>query len=238
MDHQKHAKLTKPSIGHFHRNEWAIIGTPCGNIKQIAFELTNRLAPKYKVSYVDADHKNADSEAESGRDTGSAMAYGATLEYTDKITFHRADFEANMDTYQFRCLFNEQDLVLVNGNHFPAKSQIVVVDPRKEKSLQRKLDRLTDVQLILLEDGVDRIPVFLKRHLMDLEIGITPVLRTADLESVAALLNQKNGGSTATCFRFGVGWWKKHPDGERQRPDPLSRKTTAGIYFRCIERHL
>ena len=191
MKHQKHAKLTKPNLGQFHRNEWAIIGTPCGNIQQLAFQLTKRLSAKYKVSYVDADHKSAGEEAESGRDKSSATAYGASLEYTDKITFHRIDFEGNPNTYQFRNLFNEQDLVLVNGNHFKAKAQIVVIDPRKEKSLQKKLDRLTDVQLILLEGEVNSIPPFLKTHLMELGIGVTPVFRTTDVELIADFLMSK-----------------------------------------------
>ena len=55
--HQKHAKLTKPLSGNFSRNEWAIIGTPCGNIQKLAKDLTEKMTPQYKVAYIDADHK-------------------------------------------------------------------------------------------------------------------------------------------------------------------------------------
>ena len=95
------------------------------------------------------------------------MAYGATMEYTDKISFHRLDFEAQLDAYQFRTLFNDQDLAIVNGNHFKAKRQIVVIDPKKEKSLKRKLDRLHQVDLFLLAEGQQDIYPFLKDHLTD-----------------------------------------------------------------------
>ena len=63
--HQKHAHLTKPEVGQFNRNEWAIVGTACDKIKELAFEVTKRLTPALKVAYVDADHKSADQEAEA-----------------------------------------------------------------------------------------------------------------------------------------------------------------------------
>ncbi len=163
--HQKHANIAKPDYGFFGRNEWSIVGTPCGNIKKLAFELTQRLSERYSVAYVDADHAGADAEAGQGRDAQSAMAYGAKLEYTDKITFHRFDVEQQFDSYQYRQWFNETDLVLVNGNHFQAKQQIVVIDPKKEKSLHKRLSQLTDVQLILLAEGVENIFPFLQEHL-------------------------------------------------------------------------
>lgn len=165
MKHQKHTKLTRPNLGNFARQEWSIIGTPCGDIKKLAFQLTNNLSSTYKVTYIDADHPSGDHEAEQGRNVNSAMAHGANMEYTDKITYHQFDTEAKLDSFQFRMWMNEQDVALVNGNHFKAKQQIVVIDPRKEKSLKKKLDRLSDVVLILKTKGVTDIPDFLKAHL-------------------------------------------------------------------------
>ncbi len=178
--HQKHTKLSKPNYGFFGRNEWAIIGTPCGNVQQLAYKITQKLAAKYKLSYVDADHKHADDAEKGEIIKDNAMAFGASLEYTDKINFHRFDTKANFDTYQFRQYFNESDLVLVNGNHFTAKRQIVVIDPKKEESLSRKLDRLTDVGLILLTEAATEIPAFLKAHLPNIEeIPTYPFSRTS-----------------------------------------------------------
>ena len=140
--HQKHAKLTKPLSGNFSRNEWAIIGTPCGNIQKLAKDLTEKMTPQYKVAYIDADHTAGDG--------GGSLPF--TFEYTDKIGFHRLDFSAKLTPFQFRSLLNDVDMALVNGNHFEAKRQIVVLDPKKMESLSRKLNRLTTVDLFLTID--------------------------------------------------------------------------------------
>lgn len=161
--HQKHAKLTRADLGQFGRNELAILGTPCGHIKKAAFQLIQSLSASWKVAYVDADHKAADEEKEGGKSMDTALAYGARLEFTDKITFRRLDYAQAFNLFQHRALFNEQDLVLVNGNHFPAKSQIVVVDPAKP--LDQKLEKLTDVRLILLRESGMPIPEYLRRHI-------------------------------------------------------------------------
>ncbi len=153
MKHQKHANITRPALGQFGRQEWAILGTPCGRIKELAFALTKNLQSDYKVAYVDADHASADEAA--GRLEG-ALGHGATLEYTDMITHHRFDRRAELNKHQYRTLFNEQDVVLVNGNHFQADRQIVVIDPVKEKSLRKRMDQLTQVDLILYADGAER----------------------------------------------------------------------------------
>ena len=159
--HQKHAKLTRPNVGNFGRAEWAIIGTPCGNIQDLAKKLGEKWVSQYKVGYVDADHK-------AGDDGANLAPFAA--EYTDKIGFHRLDFDQKMGTpFQFRPLFNNADIVLVNGNHFTAARQIVVLDPKKMDSLSRKLDRLTHIDLFLsvntegaVSDGIADLTTFKK----------------------------------------------------------------------------
>ncbi len=176
--HQKHAKLTKPLVGHFSRNEWAIIGTPCGNIQKLAKELTEKMPPQYKIAYIDADHKAGDD--------GEKLLFA--LEYTDKISFHRLDFSSKLTSFQFRSLLYDANMALVNGNHFEAKRQIVVLDPKKMESLSRKLDRLTAVDLFLRVDETS-IPDFLKNHLPNWES--IPVLYISETEKIAAFLNSK-----------------------------------------------
>ena len=184
--HQKHAFLTKPDLGNFARNEWSILGTPCGVIKKFSFELIKILSTRWKVGYVDADHKHADDE--KGQ-PNTALGKGAAMEYTDKINFHRFDSRAGLDKFQYRSQFNEMDAVLVNGNHFKAKQQVVVIDRRKAESLQRKQDRLTDVRLFLLqEDEVDIYP-FLKEHIADWES--IPVLHISEMEKVASFFKKE-----------------------------------------------
>jgi molybdenum cofactor guanylyltransferase len=144
--HQKHAKLTRPEVGNFARSEWAIMGTSCGNIQDLAKKIAEKWTPQYKVGYVDADHKSGDD--------GANLGYFSS-EYTDKIGFHRFDFDQKTwSPFQFRPLFNDSDVVLVNGNHFTAARQIVVLDPKKMESLSRKIDRLTHVDLFI-NNGLD-----------------------------------------------------------------------------------
>lgn len=179
MKHQKHTKLTRPNLGEFGRNEWAIIGTVCSDIKKIAFDIINNLKYDYNLAYADADHK-AEDELDFNRD--NAMAFGATMEYTDKITFNRFDEQRTLSKFQMRQYFNEQDGVLINGNHFLGKKQIVVIDTRKEESLKKKLDRLTDVGLFILAKGQTDIYPFLKEYLPNWKD--VPMLQMTDLEGI------------------------------------------------------
>ncbi len=158
--HQKHTKLTKPAIGNFHRNEWAILGTSCDQIKKLAFEATKALSGQLKIAYVDADHKSADTEIEEGRDQKSVLAHGGQFEFTNKITFQRFDFEGQRSDFELKHQFQNSDLVLVNGNHFLAKRQILVIDPKK--NLEKHMDKLTNVGLILLNEETSEIPEFIK----------------------------------------------------------------------------
>ena len=94
-----------------------------------------------------------------------------------------------MGPFQYRPLFNDQDLILVNGNHFEAARQIVIIDKRKEQSLQKKLDRLGKVQLFLLAEGAEAIYPFLKDHLPGWEQ--IPVLEITDNEGIADFLRKQ-----------------------------------------------
>ena len=189
MKHQKHTNLTRPSLGQFCRNEWAIIGTPCGKIQRLAQHIISALAQNWKVAYVDADHASADDEAEQGGDPNSMLGHGAVLEYTDKITHHRFDLKGEQGPFQMRPKFNGVDGIIVNGNHFKAQSQVVVVDPKKEDSLRRKLDRLTNVELILLTEGVDGPFDFLRNGIEGIEN--IPTLQFSDIESIKAFFLEK-----------------------------------------------
>ncbi len=162
-EHQKHIKLTKPNTGNYGHNEWAIMGTSCSIIQKLAQDLIRNIPSRidgtgsqYKTAYVDADHKAGDA--------GDDLAY--SLQYTDKINFNRLDFQGKMTDFQQRSLFNEQDIILINGNHFQGKRQIIVLDPLKFESLSRKIDRLTQVDafISLNTEGVE-MPYFLKEKL-------------------------------------------------------------------------
>ncbi|MCB0592617.1 MAG: NTP transferase domain-containing protein [Lewinellaceae bacterium] len=196
--HQKHAKLTRPGYGHFHRREWAILGTPCGNIKKLAYGIIDRLSDSYRVGYVDADHAGVEAEAAKEPESKSAMDHGARMEYIDKIGYHRLDFEAKLDSYQYRMYFNEQDAVIVNGNHFPARRQIVVIDPKKEGSLKRRIDQLTDVRLILLVEGVNEVYPWLREKLEG--FSNIPLMKLQDEAGIAILIEKELAADKAPLY--------------------------------------
>jgi len=194
QEHQKHTALSRPAFGHFHRHEWAVAGTPCDNIKKLAYGIIDRLSERYGVGYADAAHAGA----EKGHSSGGAMAHGAKMEYTDKISYHQLDFIAKPDSYHYRAYFNEQDAVIVNGNHFPARKQIVVIDPRKEDSLKRRLEQLTDVRLILLVEGVNEVYPWLKERLEG--FSNIPLMKLKDEAGIAILIEKELAAARAPLF--------------------------------------
>ncbi|MEL6655368.1 MAG: NTP transferase domain-containing protein [Bacteroidota bacterium] len=156
--HQKHAKLARPNYGKFHRQEWGIIGATCGRIQVLSAKLIATLQVHYKLAYVDADNA-------AGEDAERMPVAGSAMVYTDKINHYQYNVQEELNTFHHRPLFEQVDGVLLNGNHFRAKRQIVVLDPNEEESLRRKLDCLTDVALILTTDEVSKPYEFLVEHL-------------------------------------------------------------------------
>ncbi len=177
--HKKHAQINRPKYGYFGRNEWGFIGAPCGVIQQLTKGIIETIGKQCKVAYVDAEHKNADDE--------NAEILDAHLDYTDKITFHQFQTNATLSEYQHRVYFNEQDLILVNGNHFKTKKQVVIIHEKKRASLSRKLDKLTNVGLIILDEEVNGIFDFVQEHLYHL-IKEIPVLKINEVERIAHFL--------------------------------------------------
>ncbi|MEP7318522.1 MAG: NTP transferase domain-containing protein [Panacibacter sp.] len=152
-EHKKHSDIAKLSLGNFGRNEFAIVGTTCANIKTLSDAVIKKLSAKYKCAYIDADHKDQNAAMQTQQ---------AFIEYTDKISYKEIRFANELDKFQYHQLFNETDLVIINGNHNEAAKQIVVIDKVKEASLLKRVDQLKNVQLILLNDNVDGIFDFIK----------------------------------------------------------------------------
>lgn len=143
--HSKHTALTKPEGGQYHRNEWAIIGAPCDLIKDLAKDINAQLQSQLKIGYLDADHK-------SGRRRDKY-----SLIHTDKISYQSIALDIAPGDKQHRKWYNHLDLLLINGNHFIGAKQIVCLHEKKKESLSRKIDRLSDIRIILLEQSSDEI---------------------------------------------------------------------------------
>ncbi|QJD95602.1 NTP transferase domain-containing protein [Mucilaginibacter robiniae] len=175
--HEKHTKLSRPNTGEFNRHELAILGTTCGNIRNLANIWIQALSRQYRIAFVDADHKAPETDADS------ALAHGAALEFTDRISYRSFNYQQEFNKFQNQSLFNGQDLVLINGNHFKAQSQIVVVDPIKP--LDKKLDKLTQVVLVLLAEGVTTVPEYLQPYTQHI-----PVLSMNNTEAITGFIRQ------------------------------------------------
>ena len=169
--HLKHWDIRKPAGGKFHRNELALIGAPCGIIQKLAAAIDRELRCDYRLGFADADHG------------ASENALHFHTDYTDKINHHQVRFTDEYIEYRFSEYFAATDAVLVNGNHFVGEHQIVLIHPAKKESLQRKLDRLTNVRLIILTEGVDAPWEFLSEELSDLES--IPVLKIDDIKGIS-----------------------------------------------------
>ncbi|MES2795933.1 MAG: NTP transferase domain-containing protein [Bacteroidota bacterium] len=147
--HQKHSNISRAKFGTFARNEMAVLGTPCDQIK-ILFDKIIARFPQKNIAVVEADH-----QAE-----GNILAFS---KWTDKINFQRFETKNNFNDFEKRMFFENTDLTLINGNHFVGKCQIIVIDDKKP--LEKKLSKLTDVALVIQKS--DQIPGYILDHLGD-----------------------------------------------------------------------
>ena len=185
----KHAALARPDSGEFGRHELAILGAPCGVIQQLARALARHLSPALRVGYVDAEHAGPDQEPafDEAPNLASGFAESAfSAELIDKISFRQLSTRRVLDKFSQPELLAHESLVLVNGNHFRARQQVIILDPRKP--LARKLDRLTDVQLILVTDAQTELPDFLQVLLVASGRPLPPKRLLTDTAGIAAFV--------------------------------------------------
>ncbi|MEO8764122.1 MAG: NTP transferase domain-containing protein [Ginsengibacter sp.] len=183
-EHKKHAGITRPSYGFFNRTEWAIVGTQCNTIRSLADKVINALAQQYACAYADEVHG-----AVSEGSFPDHLASGAMTEYNGFDTYHQFNFKKSFNQFEYRRLFNDADMVLVNGNHFVAKSQVVVIDERKRESLQKRIHQLTNVELVLLADNEPGIFDFIK-DILPLWNQL-PVYKISDTEKIIEFFRNK-----------------------------------------------
>jgi molybdenum cofactor guanylyltransferase len=152
------------------------MGAPCSVINTLIQDLGVRLSPNWHLGTMDASHGN-DHPTPPGN-----------ISYTDFISFHRTDSYEAATPFHVAHLFHPVDAVLVNGNHFQASRQIVIIDPAKKDSLHRKLDYLTDIQLVLLQPDEYAPWDFLRPYLEGKDITVLPL---SDTQAIADWLVQQ-----------------------------------------------
>jgi len=234
--HGKHTPLTSLS-GNFGRNEWAIVGGYCTAVKHLADRVISALSPRYKCAYADTLH-NDEVVSLPGR-----LSSGAVLEYTDQINYQQYNYTTQITPFRQRQLFAEADIILVNGNHQPAKAQVVIIDLNKKTSLQKRLEQLTNVQLLLLADNVDDVFDFIKESIPNWQQ--IPVYKLNETDKIIGFFAEKlqqakpvlNGlvlaGGKSTRMGFDKGSVNWHGKPQRYHMADMLKSLCNEVFISC-----
>ncbi len=134
--HQKHPALAHPGLGYYARTEFALVGSTCARMEALMDTWTAALSPTHHCLQVTGEHSDPPVPlyhcVDRKRFTSPTVRWNA---FDDKL------------------LGQHYDLVLVNGNHYPARKQIVFVDEAKAGTLERRREQLTDIFAVVHVSG-------------------------------------------------------------------------------------
>lgn len=176
MQHRKHALLTRKKQGNLGPLELAVLGTKCGLISNLIDAFANVLSDRHKLGYADASHADEDQKQK-----------------VDRFTFHHSgqlmiDQSHEMNPYSDPLLFQSYDLLFINGNHFPGKNQVLILDPEKEASALKRIDQLDKVLFFIKKtENAEIFPFILDKYP---HYQTVPVFEQSDVNGMAALLSQ------------------------------------------------
>ena len=136
-EHVKHAKLTRRNFGQMAPFELAILGTKCSIIKELVKEVSLKVNHKYKIAYADASHD---------KETIPPLFDEFTFHHSGDLKNH-SNYE--MNPYTDKSLLAAYDLVFINGNHYPGKRQILILDEEKEASVLKRMDQLDNITFLI-----------------------------------------------------------------------------------------
>ena len=149
--HHKHPPLKKPTLGMYHRCEWAIYGTGCSKIESLFQGIAAAAGDRFRLTYIDADHKLESSgmHAQVNEKIFSSKSTSLWNSFDDKLSLFPTD------------------AVFINGNHYPASRQIVLLDPEKKDSLERRKDQLTKIHILIKENEEEEVFDFVKERMTE-----------------------------------------------------------------------
>ena len=181
--HQKHPPLARPRRDHYARTDCSLVGSTCAVMDPILQRwATEVFASTHRTLVVYGDH--------------SAAVQGARTQVQDKVFDSRPGGDA---AFNERIRAGHYDLALVNGNHYPAARQIVLVDPAKAGTLERRRAQLTDVLAVVLMPGVASVPDWLVEWFV--ETGQSPpTVAYSDLDAVVLPLLESVLGTRARAL--------------------------------------
>ena len=183
--HQKHTNITKRENGNFAPNEISILGAKCGIIADVVRHVSSELS-QFKLAYFDASHAK---DVEENKLSNFTFHHEGNLNVTTS---------GPINEYAQRIQFSQFDYVFINGNHYAGSKQVVVLDPEKETSINKRIDQITDIQFFvkLTEDSMpfdslkekfsnwDKIPQYgieevdkIKQHVFKLILAAIPKVK-------------------------------------------------------------
>ena len=131
QQHQKHTNLTKKHNDNFAPNEIAILGTNCGIITDLVRQVSDKLS-NYKLAYFDASH---------AKDVQQNLLSEYTFHHEGNLSITTS---GPVNEYVQRIQFSQFDCVFINGNHYAGDKQIVLLDPEKEASINKRIDQISE----------------------------------------------------------------------------------------------
>ncbi|MHB1922101.1 MAG: NTP transferase domain-containing protein [Chitinophagaceae bacterium] len=168
------------------RPEWSITGTTCEGIQQLVTSLSAALGKDFNFAYLDGRH---DLEKEPQNSVGQ-LPLGIQLDgffqgkpMRCRLTSGNQEGYANLIS-----ILAGADLVWVNGNHFEASNQLLVIDSQKKESVQKKLPLLKNVRLILMAQGEEEVFDFIREGLPNW--GQIPVISILDRDQIISFFFQ------------------------------------------------
>jgi len=240
--HQKHAKLTKPNLGHYARLEFSFMGTTCSTVQNLVRGITEGI-DSYSIAYIDSDHKAFDND-----ERPEYLKSGSDIYLADKINYQEFNRKGQANDFEKKILFQSCDLVLVNGNHARAAQQVLILDSSKTESLIKRIDQLQDLTLILDKDGHNNVPDIVKEKFTNWQS--IPRFELTDLEAIrtffahqVALKKPKLKGlvlAGGKSVRMGedkgqLNWWGK---AQREHMADLLSEQCSEVFISCRRKQL
>ena len=172
--HHKHPPMIRPISGNYHNQEWSIYGTTCGKIEAFFNNIREALID-HSLLYVDADHNG---------DVAGSIYQVKEKQFSSSSTRVWNDYDDKLSGFDF-------DAVFINGNHYRASQQIVILDPNKKDSLERRKDQLTNIRFIIKTSTDQVIFPFIKERMNEetvvLDVDKMPLL----IDEISTILLNK-----------------------------------------------
>lgn len=136
MKHKKHTNLARRNNANFAPNEIAILGTKCGIVADLVQQVSKKLS-NYKLAYFDASH-------------AKDVVKNNLAEY---VFHHEGNLQVttseSVNKFNQRIQFSQYDYLFVNGNHYQAAKQILILDSEREASVLKRLEQLDNIQFVV-----------------------------------------------------------------------------------------